>query len=151
MADVEIIAAMCDALTAIDVGRFQVRFSSRRVLNLLLKYVQLPAMLRTQRAVTERGQTRLEEIEVEATDIFRVLDKLDKLGIEKVRKELTSGYKDESGTFIPGLGLDASQVERIERFLAIKSDRRDTVLALLSETFAEVEGAGAEIDVCPSR
>src|SRR5213075_1195878 len=38
LADVEIITAMCDALTAVDVGRFQVRFSSRKILNLLLRY-----------------------------------------------------------------------------------------------------------------
>lgn len=148
MADVEIMSAMCDALAALNPGRFQVRFSSRKVLNLLLKYAQLPPMLKTQRTVPGPGRTtRVEEIEVEATDVFRVLDKLDKLGIEKVRRELTTGYKDESGTFIPGLGLDPSQVERIERFLAIKSDRRDGVLAQLAETFASVEGAAAEIDV----
>jgi histidyl-tRNA synthetase len=147
LADVEIIAAMCDALTALDVGRFQVRFSSRKVLNLLLKFAEIPAVLRTQRAVTERGVARLEDIEVEATDVFRVLDKLDKIGIDKVRRELMAGYKDDSGAFIPGLGLDASQVERIERFLAIKGEKRGEVLSTLGETFAGVEGAAAEIDV----
>src|SRR5688572_16308732 len=131
MADVEIISAMCDALAALSVGKFQVKFSSRKVLELLLKFAGLPAKLNTQREVKQGGATKLENIEVESTDVFRVLDKLDKLGIEKVRRELTTGYKDESGTFIPGLGLDASQVERIERFLAIKSDRRDGVLSLL--------------------
>jgi histidyl-tRNA synthetase len=147
MADVEIISAMCDALGAINVGKFQVKFSSRKVLELLLKFAGLPAKLNTQREVKQGGATKLENIEVESTDVFRVLDKLDKLGIEKVRRELTTGYKDESGTFIPGLGLDASQVERIERFLAIKSDRRDGVLSLLGETFAGVEGASSEIEV----
>lgn len=147
LADVEIIAAMCDALTALNVGPFQVRFSSRRVLNLLLAYAQIPPMLNTQREVVERGQKRLEPVEVAATDIFRVLDKLDKVGIDKVRRELTTGYKDDSGAFIPGLGLDPSQVERIEQFLAIKGDQRSTVLTQLSNTFASVPEAAAEIDV----
>ncbi len=148
LADVEIIAAMCDALGALNVGKFQVRFSSRKVLNLLLKFAEIPAKLSTQRVVTQGESTRLENIEVEATDIFRVLDKLDKLGIEKVRRELTAGYKDESGTFIPGLGLDASQVARIEKFLAISGPAlREGVLGLLEETFSEVEGAAAEIEV----
>lgn len=147
LADVEIMAAMCDALTALEVGRFQVRFSSRKVLNLLLRFAQIPAKLTTQREVKMGAQSRMEQVEVEATDVFRVLDKLDKLGIEKVRRELMNGYKDESGAFIPGLGLDASQVERIERFLAIKGEARDAVLGQLGETFGGVEGAQAEVDV----
>ena len=52
-----------------------------------------------------------------AADVFRVLDKLDKIGIEKVRKELTTGYKDESGDTIAGVGLQMEQVSRIETFL----------------------------------
>lgn len=148
LADMEIIAAVCDTLAALNVGRYQVKFSSRKILNLLLKFAALPPMLKTQRAVPgSAGSTRMEDIEVEATDVFRVLDKLDKLGFDKVRLELTSGYKDESGTFIPGLGLDRSQVARIEQFLAIKGDRRDAVLTQLREIFAAVEGAPAEIDV----
>lgn len=148
LADVEIMAAMCDALTALNVGRFQIRFSSRKVLNHLIAYAQIPARLNTQREVPGPGGTKqLENIEVESTDIFRVLDKLDKLGIDKVRRELTTGYKDESGTFIPGLGLEKSQVERIEQFLAIKSEKRDTVLAQLSETFNGVEGSSGTIDM----
>lgn len=147
LADVEIMCAMCDALTALEVGAFRVKFSSRKVLNLLLKFAEIPAKLRTQREVKHGGQTRMEDIEVEGTDIFRVLDKLDKIGIERVRKELTSGYRDESGTFVPGLGLAAGQVENIERFLAIRGETRGGVLSQLSEAFAKVEGAGAEIEV----
>jgi histidyl-tRNA synthetase len=147
LADVEIMAAMCDALTALEVGAFRVKFSSRKVLNLLLKFAEIPAKLQTQREVKQGGQARLEAIEVEGTDIFRVLDKLDKIGIERVRKELTAGYKDESGTFVPGLGLGGGQVEKIERFLAIRSDTRAGVLSQLSDAFASVEGAAAEIEV----
>lgn len=132
LADMEIIAAICDTLTALGVGRFQVRYSSRKILNLLLAYAEVPATL-------ANG--------AEAKDVFRVLDKLDKIGIEKVRLELTKGYKDESGDMIKGLGLDASQVERIERFLSIKSNSRERVVAMLRETFASVEGSGAEVDV----
>lgn len=150
LADVEIMCAMCDALTALEVGPFRVKFSSRKVLNLLLKYAEVPAMLRTQREVVlpgSGGKTRLEDIEVEGTDIFRVLDKLDKIGIERVRKELTTGYKDESGTFVPGLNLGGGQVEKIERFLGIRADTRSGVLSQLADTFASVEGAQTEIEV----
>src|SRR6185436_4414389 len=85
LADTEIMCGICDCLGALGVTRYQVRFSSRRVLNLLLAYASIPL---------ERG-----------VDVFRVIDKLDKIGIHKLRLELTEGYLDESGARIPGLGL----------------------------------------------
>src|SRR6266566_4101643 len=97
IADTEIIAGMCDTLSELKVGRSQVRFSSRAVLNLLLTFAGIPQ---------ERS-----------ADVFRVLDKLDKVGPEKVRLELMQGYKDESGDFIRGLELTREQVDRIDRFL----------------------------------
>src|SRR6266550_5921025 len=38
VADTEIMAGMCDTLSALDVGRYVVRFSSRAILNLLLEF-----------------------------------------------------------------------------------------------------------------
>ena len=127
IADTEILAGMCDTLDALNVGRYLVRFSSRAILNLLLEYSGLDA---------ERG-----------VDVFRVLDKLDKVGIEKVRLELMDGYKDESGDFIRGVGLTQDQVARIERFLNVKGDTRRDVLAQLRELFSTLESAPAQIDV----
>lgn len=127
VADTEIIAGMCDTLSGLDVGGYRVRFSSRAILNLLLSFAGIPA-----------GQS---------ADVFRVLDKLDKLGLDKVKRELTTGYVDESGDRIKGLGLSAEQVEKIERFLAIPPDERARVVAELRELFAGVENAAAEIDV----
>lgn len=126
IADTEIMAGMCDTLEALKVGGYLVRFSSRSVLNLLLAYAGIPA---------ER-----------AVDVFRVLDKLDKVGMKKVRLELTEGYVDASGDPIRGLGLESSQVDKIETFLAIRPDDRRAVLAQLRETFANVEGNGPELD-----
>lgn len=126
-ADTEIIAAMCDTLSALQVGAYRVRFSSRKVLNLIMPFAGIPA---------ER-----------ATDVFRVLDKLDKIGREKVRQELTTGYKDASGDTIAGLGLTHPQVDSIERFLAIRDAGREDVIGRCRELFAGVRGADAEIDV----
>ena len=108
VADTEIIAGMCDSLSALKVGRYLVRFSSRAVLNLLLDFTRISK---------EQG-----------IDVFRVLDKLDKVGPEKVRLELMHGYKEESGDTIRGVGLSAEQVDRIEKFLAIKGTRREVVM-----------------------
>jgi histidyl-tRNA synthetase len=124
IADTEIIAGMCDSLAALKVA-YKVRFSSRGVLNLLLAYADL---------APERG-----------VDVFRVLDKLDKAGLENVKLELTTGYHDKSGDFIPGLGLSAGQVEKIERFLGIRSDDRREVIGQLRDIFAGVAGAEREI------
>jgi histidyl-tRNA synthetase len=127
MADSEIIAGICDSMEALGVARYQVRFSSRRVLNLLLTYASLSA---------ER-----------AADVFRVIDKLEKIGPQKVRLEMTTGYTDESGDRIPGLGLTADQVDQIEKFISIQSPSRAAVLGELQQTFGSVPGAAEEIAV----
>jgi len=127
MADSEIIGGICDSMEALDVSRYQVRFSSRRVLNLLLAYASI---------TPER-----------AADVFRVIDKLEKIGSAKVRLELTTGYTDESGDKIPGLSLSESQVQQIEQFLQIRSDSRSEVIQQLNEKFGSIPGAGEEIAV----
>lgn len=125
IADTEIIAGMCDTLTALQVGGFRVRYSSRGILNTLLTFAEISPQ--------------------QATDVFRVLDKLDKVGFEKVRLELTSGYQDRSGDVIRGLGLGESQVDRIHRFLGVRGEARQDVVTQLEELFAGVEGAEEEI------
>ena len=127
IADTEIIAGMCDSLSALNVGGYLVRFSSRAVLNLLLDFADI-----------EHGQS---------VDVFRVLDKLDKIGKEKVRLELMGGYKDESGDTIRGLGLNGQAVDRIEEFLAVHSTSRREVLAQLRDLFGKLDHAPAQIDV----
>jgi len=118
VADTEILAGMCDTLSALGVGRFLVRFSSRAILNLLLDFAGIS--------------------QEQSVDVFRVLDKLDKVGLDKVKLELMQGYKDESGDTIRGVGLRAEQVEKIERFLAIRGSRNE-VLGQLTDLFGKLE------------
>jgi len=129
IADTEIIAGMCDTLAELKAGPFRVRFSSRGLLNLMLAAAAVP----------EGG----------AADVLRVLDKLEKVGLGKVKLELTTGYRDESGDTIRGLGMAAEQVAKIERFLAIRDDRRPEVIARLRAFFraAGMPEAAAEIDL----
>jgi histidyl-tRNA synthetase len=127
IADTEIVAGMCDSLAALGIERYLVRFSSRAILNLLLSFAGI---------APDQG-----------VEVFRVLDKLDKVGLDKIKLELMQGYKDESGDTIRGLGLAASQVDRIERFLQVKSDSRREVLAQVRELFAETENATERLDV----
>lgn len=126
-ADIEIMAAICDSLSAIEAGPHVLRFSSREILNLLLRRAGIDEQL--------------------GPAVFRVLDKLDKIGWEKVRRELTSGYVDRSGDPIPGVGLDGRQVETVERLLAIRGATRRDVLEQLSSLFRGLPGAGEQLAV----
>ncbi len=126
IADTEILAGMCDTLTALNVERYLVRFSSRAILNLLLDFAAIPHS--------------------QSVDVFRVLDKLEKVGLDKVNLELMDGYKDESGDTIRGVGLRRDQVDRIVRFLNVKAESRGNVIAQVRELFANVPNAPAEID-----
>ena len=126
VADTEIIAAMCDTLSALQVGRYSVRFSSRRVLNLLLPFASID--------------------EKQGPDVFRVLDKLEKIGLENVRLELTEGRTDKSGDTIPGLGLSTESATRVERFLELRAVNREDLLAQLRDTFKGVADADREIE-----
>jgi histidyl-tRNA synthetase len=57
-----------------------------------------------------------------------VFDKLQKAGIENVRKELGAGRVDESGDSIIGVGLTAEPITRILKLFEIKSSSRRGVV-----------------------
>ncbi len=126
IADTEIIAGMCDTLSALHIARYQVRFSSRTILNLLLNFAKIPSQ--------------------QSADVFRVLDKLDKGGIEKIRLELMQGYKDESGDFIRGtLGYGDDRVSldlSIARGLAYYTGPVFEAILLDAPQFGSVFGGG---------
>ena len=129
-ADTEILAAICDCLDAIGAGPYSVRFSSREILNLLLEHAGIQADL--------------------GTDVFRVLDKLEKIGWKRVRSELTTGYVDPSGDPIRGLGLQDAQVGPIEEFLQISDPDRRAVVDRLRDLFSDVDGSAARLDTVES-
>jgi histidyl-tRNA synthetase len=120
-ADVEILSGMYDTLMALGVERFLVRFSDRKVLNTLLDFAAIPRE--------------------SAHNVFRVLDKLDKIGVEGISAELTGGRVDSSGDRIPGLGLGMSQVDRIRQFLALPKGGRIKPLESLTSLFNAVPSA----------
>lgn len=120
-ADAEIIAGMYDTLRALGFERFRVRFSDRKVLNSLMDFAGIPHSA--------------------AHKVFRVMDKLDKIGLEGVEAELTVGRIDVSGDKIAGLGLRVDQVARIREFIKLPAGKRREVLASLSHLFREVSSA----------
>lgn len=50
---------------------------------------------------------------VDKLKVLRSLDKLDRLGVDGVRKLLTVGRTDESGVFTTGCGLSNEAAERL--------------------------------------
>lgn len=125
-ADAEIVCAMHDTLKALGIERFKVRFSDRKVLNSLLDFAGIS--------------------HDSAHSVFRILDKLEKIGIDGVSAELTEGRIDASGDKIPGLGLNNNQVERIKEFIAVPKGKRREVLSSLESLFTKVESAKEAVE-----
>lgn len=120
VADAEVVSALRDAFEGLVPARggpprFLVRVSDRRLLDALVHFAGLdPAR---------------------APDLLRVVDKLDRIGRDKIRLELTEGYVDESGDRVPGVGFDPRHVAAVLRFLEIPRNGRSAVLAALRSFF----------------
>lgn len=97
LADAEIIAAMVSTLEHLNVNKFLVRFSNRKILNGLIEYAGISP---------EDGG-----------NVMRVIDKLEKQGRKAVILELGPGRTDKSGDKIPGLELSSDQIKSLEEFL----------------------------------
>lgn len=65
--------------------------------------------------------------------VLRVIDKLQKVGEDNIRRELADGRVDDSGDPIPGVGLETRAIDRILDFIAIKGATRAETVAHLSE------------------
>ncbi|MEM6971373.1 MAG: histidine--tRNA ligase [Pseudomonadota bacterium] len=123
-ADAEICMMLADAFEALGIPASDVaiKLNNRKILNGILETVAEGASEET------------------AAAVLRTLDKLDKAGAEGVRQLLTTGRKDASGAFIPGVGLTDSQAEACLAFLMA---RRDDNAATLAE-LRQVVGASAQ-------
>ncbi len=97
--DAEIPAIIYRTFTALGLRRFQIRVNNRKVLN------GFYAML----GLTEQSGA-----------IMRTVDKLEKIGADKVRELLVD----------PEIGLSGDQAEEILKFIAIKGSNSDVLAAL---------------------
>ena len=116
-ADAEIIATLCEAFRALGLRgnppKYRVRVSSRRLVDALLQGygVTDPATLK---------------------HTLRVMDKLQKVGLEKVRLELGPGRVDESGDPIPGVGLESGVIDCVAEFVGVSAPDRKSMLTRLA-------------------
>lgn len=125
VADAEIMAAMAECLSRLGV-QFKIRFSHRKVLNSLIAYAGIKPSL--------------------SHSVFRVLDKLEKQGLESVKLELGPGRIDSSGDKIPGLSLEESEIAKLTEFIGLTRSNRAATLEALRSLFKDVEGAEVGVE-----
>lgn len=99
-ADAEVCMILSDALEAIGLPRksYIVKVNNRKILTGYLKDLGV-------------------EDDLTEQNIIRVIDKMDKIGLEKVALELGAGRTDESGAEVKGLGLDEKLVTGVTNFI----------------------------------
>jgi len=115
--DAEICAIMTEAMKALGAPSQRLHINSRKIVDAVLAGC----------GIAELDRQR---------HVLRVIDKLDKVGLDAVRAELGPGRMDESGDKISGVGLDAVAIEAIERFLEVTGATRLGVLDALSNSTA---------------
>ena len=96
--EAEIPAIICQTFTALGIKRFQIRVNNRKILN---------------------GFYAMQELAEKSGDIMRTVDKLDKIGAEKVRKLL-----------IEEIALTEAQADEILKFIAITGTNNEVLAAL---------------------
>jgi histidyl-tRNA synthetase len=113
VADAEVVAVICEALTRLGFTGFKVLLNHREVLSALARVVGVS--------------------DEQAGQVYRVIDKFDKIGVEGVRTELINS----------GVGADAAA--RIVEFIAIEGDPQ-TVLAMMRDVLKDDPRGAAAVD-----
>ena len=96
--EAEIPSIICQTFTALGLKRFQIRVNNRKILN---------------------GFYAMQDLRDKSGDIMRTVDKLDKIGAEKVRKLL-----------IDEIALTDAQADEILKFIAITGSNNEVLAAL---------------------
>jgi len=123
--DTEIIVLMYNTLLNLEVENFVIRFNNRKILNGISQVAKFD--------------------QAKAMDVFRVLDKLEKIGKEEVVRELQRVPDNEWDE--TALNLSDESVAKIDEFLALAADRND-IFNKLRLFFAGVQISEEGIDEC---
>ncbi len=109
LADAEIIFLMAETMRALKIDDYIIRLNNRKILNGL-----------AQLANFNNSVKRVKEV-------FRILDKLDKIGWEKVVKELQRQPVNE---FDEAPALSKDNIDKIKKFIDIQGRNSEVLLAL---------------------
>ena len=107
--DGEIIKIMCEVMIAVGAPSFRVLINNRKLIDALL------------------FGTGIDDLNKQK-HVLRVVDKLQKVGIDNIRMELGEGRIDTSGDPIPGVHLAADTIEQIIGFIGVKGTSRIDVI-----------------------
>jgi histidyl-tRNA synthetase len=119
--DAEIVAVMADLFAAVGLaGQFTVHVNDRRLLEAMLAAA----------GVHEANVQR---------HVLRVVDKLQKIGVEDVRRELGGGRIDSSGAPVAGVGLGAASIDKILELIAVQADSRAGVVEAMAARLPDNE------------
>ncbi len=121
LSDVEVIQIMYAAMKSLGVENFTIRFNTRKVLNGLAEVV----------GCSDR-----------AKEVFRIIDKLDKIGFDGIKKELQRQPDNEYDK--TALALSDENVAKIIQFLEIKGDDPSELIQILEQLFSGQSGSGPE-------
>jgi histidyl-tRNA synthetase len=122
MADAEIVALMYLTMKTLGVENFRIKVNNRKVLNGL-------AILA---GIRSRDRISTDEI---TKEMMRILDKLDKIGIDHVLKELQAVPENPD---IPAPGLTSEAAEKIRSFLSLRGNNIQKI-ARCRELFQEID------------
>ena len=128
-ADAEICMMLADALEAVGIerGDYVVKVNNRKVLDGLFDRV-----LGYKDGHEDFEDRVVDEREHQKDDIFRAIDKFDKVGNQGVLDLLTTGRMDASGDFTKGCGLALEQAEIVVGFLKARGPSNRATLNVLS-------------------
>jgi len=129
LADAEIVAMMHRVMEALGVDRFKIRLNNRKILNGLKRL----AGIENRPAVSADDITR---------EMMRILDKLDKIGLDLVAAELGGAPTSDAD---PTPGLSSAEIEKIKKFIGIEGNNQEK-LTQCRQTFAGIAVAEEGID-----
>jgi len=125
--DAEIIAVVCEIMVKLGADDFCVLVNNRKLIDALLEGCGL-----TDEATSKH--------------VLRVIDKLEKVGIDNVRAELGEGRVDDSGDPIPGVHLDEKTIDAILSFIAIEGESRTAVVEKMREALPDSKGSSVALE-----
>jgi len=122
LADAEIVAMMFLTMEALGVNRFKIRLNNRKILNGLAVLTD----------IRDREQVCADDI---TKEMMRILDKLDKIGLEQMLSQLRS-EPETPFDYAPSLSEEA--VEKIRAFLSIEGSNEQK-LELCKNVFKDIK------------
>ena len=113
LADAEVISCAIDCFKALGFKDFVIKLSSRKLLSSLANYAGVP--------------------EDKFSDVFTIIDKLDKVGIKEVEKQLAKEVpKDSAKKIVDLISIDGSNEEVLKKIGKIKPEGTDELRQILS-------------------